>query len=188
MSNLLEEIEEGFELGVADLEQASRRLVELYKADKHCRRHHRDPERPHIIFTIRYETLTIQGDLIEMNMQVGQEVLLDAAVDGAFEKGSGVWTSSDPTVVAVAVNPANELEAQASSVAPGTATVTLTLDPDPNNANAATISGSIDITIDAKDATEITITAGTPTPIPGATPANPATPATNPVTGLPSNF
>jgi len=167
MSNLLEEIEEGFELGVDDLEIASKRLVELFKHHRHCRRHHR--RSPHVIFTIRYETLIIQGDMIQMELELGQEFIATATPDGTIQPGSVLWASDNTSIATVAPNPANELEAQVTSVSAGSTTIRATADAD-SGSGVTEVSGSIDVTVTGTSgtgaATRLDITAGPATPIP----------------------
>jgi hypothetical protein len=87
------------------------------------------------------------------------------------ETGSVKFVSSDPNTVTVGPDPAdptNELKAVATAVGPLTAVgssvqVAASADAD-LGAGVATISGSIDFTVIASQATGLTINTGTPTP------------------------
>ena len=76
--------------------------------------------------------------------------------------GAPTWTSSDPAMLSVTPS-ADGMSAEVSAVGPlGTATVTVTADADLTEGRAE-LTGTLDVTIVAGTASQITMTPGTPT-------------------------
>lgn len=85
----------------------------------------------------------------------------DAAGNPAAVDGAPVWTSSDPTIVTVTAS-ADGLSATAVAVGPlGQAQVSAAADADLGS-GVTTITGVLDITVQASEAVNALVTAGTP--------------------------
>lgn len=121
-----------------------------------------------LLFTqARFDGITITGDITEMILREGQKVTLTGQPKtrtgnaAAYETGTAVWESSDPSTYKVTVNPENELEADVECIngagAPGL--VSCTLDGDPDADQTRTLVGTLPVVAAVGEAFEFSLSA-----------------------------
>jgi hypothetical protein len=109
-----------------------------------------------------------KGKMSSVKITTAQQVVLTAVFkdsDGVVtplpDGNSPSWSLDDGSVATI-VGPTDQPTVTISSIAPGTVHVTVTAEGDPTP-GADTITGEFDVEVIADEATQVEITAGTPT-------------------------
>lgn len=123
-----------------------------------------------IIFNqIRFNGITITGEIKTMELREGQEFTVSAALEtaaghaAAFQAGTAVWESSDPSVASVEVDPNKELQAVVKGLDGsnnGSALITFSVDGDPDADETRDILGTLDAVCTQGEAVVVELTAG----------------------------
>lgn len=130
-----------------------------------------------VLFTIRYESLTIKGEIYMAELREGQQFDVTASLktaggrDAAYQTGSASWTSSDPSIATVTPASDNELFATVKGVNGsnnGSAVIEFRADGDPDADQTRQIVGTLAVTVTQGEAVVVDLQAGTPSDTPPA--------------------
>lgn len=134
---------------------------------------------PKVNFSISYQGVTAKGAITMAELREGQQLVATVTLKtkagnpAAYQTGTAVWTSSDPTVATATVDPTNELSATIVGVNGAANTpvlVTFTADGDPDADQTRDVVGTLDIVVTQGEAFVAEVAAGTPTDVPAPTP------------------
>ena len=165
-------------------------IVYLSKKKYHLCEYDRDKVTAYFS-TVSSGGILVKGDIDMAELREGQFFNVGAAFKtqsgnpATYEAGSVAWTSSDPSVASVEVNPDNELQAKVSGVngsANGSAVIEFRADGDPDADQTRELIATLAVTVTQGEAVVAELTAGaaqdnpaipTPGPDPEPEPAPP---------------